>query len=163
MHIGMVEPWVSVAEHPRPHLDIGVRKTWRFGYSVCHVDAEAVDAALQPEPQRLLEIVEDLGVVPVEVRLLDVEKMQVPLARITVRLFDPGPGWSAENGLPVIRRLRATGPATVPEDVAVPGRAVRCGGQCLLEPGMLRAGVIGHQIHRDLDAALMRRRDQSFE
>jgi len=59
---------------------------------VCDIDAEAVDAALQPEPQRLLQVVENLGVVPIQVRLFDIEEMQIPLARRAVRFGDPRPG-----------------------------------------------------------------------
>ncbi len=163
MHIGMVEPWIAVAEHPWPHFDIGVRKARRFGHPVCDVDAEAVDAALQPEPQRLFEIVEDLRVVPIEVRLFDIEEVQIPLARFAVRLDDPRPRRPAENGLPIVRRLSPSGSASVAENVAVASSAARLGGKRLAEPRMLRAGVVGHQVHGDLDAALMRGGDQSFQ
>ena len=44
------------------------------------VDAEAVDPAVRPEPQRPDEVLAHLGVLPVEVGLLDGEEVQVPLA-----------------------------------------------------------------------------------
>ena len=46
------------------------------GYDVADprdVDAESIDTAVQPEPQRPFQISEDLGVVPVQIRLLGVE------------------------------------------------------------------------------------------
>ena len=42
------------------------------------VDAEAVDAAVQPEAQHLAERLGHLGVAPVQVRLLGIEGVQVP-------------------------------------------------------------------------------------
>ena len=44
-----------------------------------HVDPEAVHAAVGPEPQRGQEVVAHLAVVPVQVRLLRREQVQVPL------------------------------------------------------------------------------------
>ncbi len=83
VHAVVVEPRV-VVHVGEQHLgldDLHVGQSRRFGHAVRDVDAEPVDAALQPEPQRLLEVVEDLGVVPVQVGLLGVEQVQVPLAR----------------------------------------------------------------------------------
>ena len=48
--------------------------------AVRDVDAEAVDAAVEPEPQDRLELRADLRVRPVEVRLLGREQVEVPLA-----------------------------------------------------------------------------------
>ncbi len=74
MHTRVVEARVvvGVMQHLGPDLR-RVRQSGRFGHPMRDVDAEAVHAALQPEPQRLLEIIEDLGVVPVQVRLFGVE------------------------------------------------------------------------------------------
>ena len=41
-----------------------------LGEGVRHVDAEAIGAAVAPEAQRLLEVLVDLGILPVEVGLL---------------------------------------------------------------------------------------------
>jgi hypothetical protein len=106
------------------------------GHAVGHVDAEPVDATFQPEPQRLLQIVEDLRVLPVEVGLLGIEQVQVPLARLAVRLLDPRPGRAAEHRHPVVRRVQAAGAASVAEDVAL---ALHTAGACCqrgLEPGV---------------------------
>ena len=59
-------------------------------HAVGHVDAEAVDAQVQPEPQDRAELVADRRVVPVEVGLLGGEQVQVPLA-VRARRVQAGP------------------------------------------------------------------------
>ena len=105
----------------------------RFGHPVRDVDAEAVDAAIQPEPQRLLEIVQDLGVVPVEVRLLGVEQVQVPLAGLpsgsTTRVQAGPPkmlgqlfgGWMPPGPVPSRKRYRSRCGAAGPGRQRLPG------------------------------------------
>ena len=118
---------------PRAHVGIGVRQAGRLGHPVRHVDAEAVHAAFQPEPQRLLEVVENLRVVPVQIGLLGVEEVQVPLARLpsgsSTRVQAGPPNTDSQllggNG----RRLRA-----VAKEIAIPGGAARPGGQRRLKP-----------------------------
>ena len=56
--------------------------------AVGDVDPEAVDAAVEPEAQRLLEVGLDVAVGPVDVRLLRGEKVQIPLAGAAVGLDD---------------------------------------------------------------------------
>ena len=97
----------------------------RLGHAVRHVDAEPVDAAVQPEPQRLLEIVDDSGFVPVQVGLLGVEQVQVPLAGVAVRLLTRVQAGPPNTDYPVVRRLRAVRAASVAEDVALALRAAR--------------------------------------
>ena len=63
-----------------------------LGQRVGHVDAEAVHAAVGPEAQGLQEVVADLAVVPVQVRLLRGEEVHVPLAGGAVRFRDALPG-----------------------------------------------------------------------
>jgi len=66
------------------------------------VDSDAVHAAGEPEPQDVLEFAADIEAVPVEVRLLRREQVQVPLAWCAVRLGNPGPRGPAEDRLPVV-------------------------------------------------------------
>ena len=92
----------------------------RFGHAVRDVDAEPVDAALEPEPQRLLEIVVDLAVLPVEVGLLGVEQVQIPLPGIAVRLGDPRPRGPPKIDTQLFGGCTPPGPGAVAEDVALP-------------------------------------------
>ncbi|SKX95408.1 Uncharacterised protein [Mycobacteroides abscessus subsp. abscessus] len=70
VHRVVVEPRVVVAvDQESCGLDVHVGKVGGLGHTVCDVDAEAVDAAVEPEAQRFLEVVEDLGVLPVQIRL----------------------------------------------------------------------------------------------
>ena len=85
---------------------------------VGHVDPEAVDATVRPEPQRREEVLPDLVNAPVEVRLLRGEEVEVPVA-----VADRLPRGAAEERPPVGRRLRPVGTVAAPDHVAVP-----CGG-----------------------------------
>ncbi|MCY1225283.1 hypothetical protein D9M72_374730 [compost metagenome] len=102
-----------------------VRKPRFLDHPVRHIHAEAVHAAVQPEPQHRAHFLLDLGVVPVQVRLLGVKEVQVPFAGRAVCLCDAGPGRAAEDGLPVVRG-QVTAPRTGdgvlawPEHVTVP-------------------------------------------
>ena len=84
VHVVLVEARVVDAVLQRAGWSGGVGQPVRLAHAVRDVDAEPVDAAVQPEPQRLLEVGPDLGVGPVQVRLLGGEQVQVPLARATV-------------------------------------------------------------------------------
>ncbi|CKQ34450.1 Uncharacterised protein [Mycobacterium tuberculosis] len=128
-----------------------------------HVDAEAIHAAVQPEAQCFLEVVKDFRVVPVQVRLFGVEKVQVPLARVAVRFAHSGPGRPAEHRLPVVRRQRPVGAPPVAKEIAIPRRATREVSQRGLKPWVRRTGVVGHHVHGDFDALPVCRSDQPFE
>jgi len=65
---------VGVGRGPR-----GFRQGRVLGQQRGGVDPDAVDAAIEPEPQDVLELLADLRVGPVEVRLLGREQVQVPL------------------------------------------------------------------------------------
>jgi hypothetical protein len=107
------------------------------------VDAEPVDAAVEPEPHDAVELGRHLGVVPVQVGLLGGEDVQIPLP---VRNLLPGR--AAEHRGPVVRRQLTLGAAAVPEDEPLPLRAAGPRGQRRLEPRVLLADVVGHQVDR---------------
>ena len=75
----------------------------RFHQSMCDVNAEAVDPALEPEPEDLEELLTHLRVSPVEVRLAPIEKVQIPL-RVLAPILDPMPRSPSEYGSPGVRR-----------------------------------------------------------
>lgn len=85
----VVEAWVLVGD--MQHRGFGVfdiGQTGRFGHAVRDVEAESVDAAVQPEAQGIGEVVEYLGVVPVDVGLFGANRCRyhwpgVPSASVT--------------------------------------------------------------------------------
>ena len=89
------------------HLAVPVGQALALDQAVGDVDPEAVDAPVAPEPQDVVELGDDLGVLPVQVGLGDVEDVQVPLAGGAVGLGDAGPAAAAEDRGPVVRRLLA--------------------------------------------------------
>ena len=97
---------------------VEIRQGGILDETVGDIDPEAVDAAFEPEPEDVEELVANLAVVPVEVGLLDGEQVEVPLPRRSVGLRDPLPGRSAERRFPVVRRQISIRAASRPEDVA---------------------------------------------
>ena len=165
VHAVVVEPRV-VVHIGQQHLgldDLHIGQAGRLGHPVRDVDAEAVDAALQPEPQRLLQVVVDLAVLPVEVGLFGVEQMQIPLAEVAVGFGDAGPRRAAEDRHPVVGRMDAVGAGAVAEDVALPRVGAGARGQRGLKPRVRGAGVVGDQVHRHLDVARVGGLDQPVE
>jgi hypothetical protein len=120
------------------------------------IDPDAVDPAVEPEPEHVLELAPDGRAVPVEVGLLGREQVQVPLARRTVGLGDPGPAGSAEDRLPVVRRLVAARPGARPEPEPVPRGRPGPGRQGLDEPRVQGGAVIGDHVNDDLYAERVR-------
>src|SRR6185312_7241540 len=110
------------------------------------VDPDAVGAAVEPEPEDVEVLLAHRGVLPVQVRLLRGEQVQVPLAGGAVGLHGPAPGRTAEVRDPVVRRLVPAGAAAGPEPE--PGPLVRAGpgGERGPEPGMLIRYVVRHDV-----------------
>ena len=128
----------------------GRRVVAQFGvldHHVADIDAEAGHAAVPPEPHDVLEGAPHVVAPPVEVGLLGLEVVEEVLAAGLVHL----PGRAAEDADPVVGRA-AVGLGVGP-DVPVPvlGVGARSG---VDEPGVLVAGVVGHQVHQDPDAPL---------
>src|SRR6266702_5335914 len=110
----------------------------RLDETMRHVDPKAVDAAVQPEPQHVFELLTYLRVIPVQIRLPAVKKVQVPLSVSR----SARPRRSAEYALPVIGRQRAALAPPVTEHVTRPLRTPGCGLQRFLEPLVFVRGVI---------------------
>jgi hypothetical protein len=157
---------------------VAQRRPEVLAQAVCDIDAEAVHAQVEPEPERALELGGDLRVLPVQVGLLGGEDVHVPLP-----VGRPGPGAAAELGLPVRGRLAAAGaspcagrpgwgsprrsegacPRAVQEVEAVAGRRTRRGGQRLGEPGVLVGAVVRDDVDDDLQAVPVGAREQVAE
>ena len=144
---------VDLAQDRHLGVDLGLpghRVAVGLDQPVRHVDAEAVHAAVEPEPQRLLELRVHIGVGPVQVRLGGVEQVQVPPAgRAAVRAQDRRPGPAPERAAPVGRRL---GPALAAagQAVVVPPRPLpRRGRQGLLEPAVVAGRVVRDDVDQD--------------
>jgi hypothetical protein len=80
------------AEHGPRSTEVVVRQRGILGQGHGDVDAEAVDAAVEPEAQHVEEAVAHLAAFPVQVGLLRAEQMQIPLTGFAVGLGDAGPG-----------------------------------------------------------------------
>ena len=118
-----------------------------------HVHAEAVDAAIHPPVHHVVHRAAHVRVLPVQIRLLLGVLVQEVFAALLVIL----PGGAAEVGAPMVR-LGAGGARLVAlaggaPDVPVGVRVVPVARS--LEPGVLVGGVVDHQVHDDLQAALV--------
>ncbi len=105
-----------------------VKMGWHFAWNALgdlmdrgadRLEVQAIDATLHPEAQHVVHRAFDVGVAPVDVRLLDEERVQVVLLRRLV----PLPRGAAERRDPVVRRA-AIGLGVAP-DVPVALRVVR--------------------------------------
>jgi len=124
--------------------------------AVRHVDAKAVDPAIEPEAEDVEHGRLDLGVAPVQVRLLGVEQVQVVLPGLLVQR----PGRAAPHPDPVVgrRAVRLAVAPDVPVALRIVARAPR-----LDEPCMLVGAVVRHDIDHHRDAERVRARDQPIE
>ena len=120
------------------------------------VDAEAAHPLVQPEASRVEKRLSHLRVLPVQVRLLFCEGVEV----ILPPLLAPRPGRTAKNAPPV--RGGASIRLRVPPDVPI-RFGVRPVLLRLQEPGVLVGAVIEHEVHHDADAALLCLGHQSVE
>ena len=114
-------------------------------HHVHRIHAEAVHASVEPEADDVLHRGHDLRVAPVEVRLLRVERVQVPAAALLVA----APGRASEHGFPVVRRA-VDGRPDVPVRV-------------LAEPRVLDRGVRGDEVEQQLQAAVVSLSDELVE
>ncbi len=120
------------------------------------IEAEAVDAAREPELGRGDERIDHRGMAQIERRLARQEMMEIVLAPTGL----PAPGGAAEHREPVVGR-RAIGTRIAPHvPVAALVGAARA---ARAEPGMLVGGVAADEVDQHLEAEHMRARDQPVE
>ena len=119
------------------------------------VDPEAVDAAVEPEAQDLLERLRHGVDVPVEVGLLGGEEVEVVLAARLVA----GPGRPAEDRRPAVRR---TAVETGAKDVTRPVRMVAAR-ERVHEPRVLVRGVVRDDVDQHPEAERVRVGEQLVE
>src|SRR5262249_45074140 len=81
------------------------------------IDAETIDAPLEPEAQDGMHCLADVGVAPVEIRLRAQERMEIVLTGVGIEL----PAAAAEMAQPVVRRTAVGGRIAPQIPVALPG------------------------------------------
>ena len=113
-----------------------VRQRRVLDQAVRDVDSEAVDTAVEPEPQNVDELVSNVAVGPVEIWLGHIEQVQIPLAGGAVTLGHAGPTGTTEQAAPVVGRQVARGSAAGPEQVARPLPRARSSSDGRCEPPM---------------------------
>ena len=117
------------------------------------VDAESSDPLFHPPADVLIYFLPDLGVLPVQVRLLLMEYMQIKL----VRSGQLRPAGSAKIGSPVGGQLPVGIFVPQVEELAVLSLRVLTGSA---EPLVLVRTVVDHQVHEDRHVPLFCLRDQ---
>ena len=139
-----------------------VRDGWIVGqFRVVHrevdrVEAEAVDAPLQPEAGGGEQGLLNLGIVDVEVRLGAQEIVEIVLAAAGI----PGPARAVEDRLPIVRR-GAVGFGVRP-DVPV-GLFIVAARPAFVEPGVLVRGVGIDLVDDDFEAEAVGAFEQPVE
>jgi len=144
---------------PGVRVHRGVRHRDRFDQAVGHVDPEAVDAAIEPEGQDVVEELRHRRVGPVEVRLLGGEQVQVPLFG-PVRTGQAFPGRTTEHRAPVGRRGIAERAASVPEVEHRPFRRTGCRRQRGPEQRVRRRAVVGDEVDQHPETQAVRGGDE---
>lgn len=135
-----------------------------LGDEVDDVHPKSVDAAVEPPGHHVVDGAAHLGVLPIEVRLLAREQVQVELARALV----PLPGGPREEGSPVgglgagLAGLQPRHLAGRPPDVPVTlDGADRAAG--VDEPGVLVARVVDDEVHDEPHPAGVQACDERVE
>ena len=112
------------------------------------IETETIDSHVCPVGDDVFHLIGDLRILPVEIRLLYGEKMEI----IAVRLLIVLPGRSAKDAHPVGRLTAVLFRFT--EDIVVMISAVAVTGR-IDEPGVFIGSMIDHQIHEQAHASLM--------
>ena len=147
--------------HPRSIYEIpgALLKVSRFivlqgihlGEHIEHVKAETVHPFLQPEIQDPDDLLPHSRVLPVQIRLLLAEKMEIEVLAVT----DPFPGAPCKGGDPVGRGQKFLSFIfTLADDVVIPVWRIRFR-DSFSEPGVFCGGMVDHHIHDDLEVPLM--------
>ena len=114
------------------------------------VQAESVDAEIEPEVDDVQDRLADVRTVEVEIRLMRVEAM--PVVGFGHRIPGPVGGFEIlEDDARVLILVGGVAPHVEVAPAGSGGGAARA-----LEPGMLVGGVIEHHFGEDADAAAMR-------
>ena len=143
-----------------PHIGQAVRPVHRIvleGLRLLDIDdgihPEAAQALFQPPVDILIDLLPNLRVFPVQIRLLFMEHMEVELVRAGQFL----PAGAAEVGPPVGGQTSVRILIPEIEELSVLSLRIRAG---LLKPLMLIGAVIDHQVHQDIHVPLLRLGDQ---
>ena len=124
-----------------------VRQTFFFGDVGDHIFPETVHTHIKPEAQNLFDFFPDQGIVHIQIRLFDREQVKVIFAPDLI----PGPGFALKITVPVVRELAAR--LGRPPNVVICIRFDPL--TAFLEPVVLVAGVVDHQVHYKFHAPLM--------
>ena len=155
VQLRLLERRVPVGERRRVLGLDHVVQVLRLEERLRDVDPEAVDAAVEPEAQDLLERLRHGVDVPVEVGLLGGEEVEVPLAaRLVARPRRP-----AEDRRPAVRRAAV---AAGTEDIARPIRMVGAR-EGVHEPRVLARGVVRDDVDEHLEAERVRVGEERVE
>ena len=109
--------------------------------NVDHVAAEACDAAIQPEAQNLLDLLQHFRLIVVQIGLVAGEEVEIILAAALVIL----PAVLAEEACPVVGQLAVFAALAPVVIVAVGALGIAAG----LKPGVGGGGVVDDQVHND--------------